>query len=1842
MNKKIKVLLCISAVIGMMNVSYAKDYGDITKSQTISGNNNTADSIDIGGSKAITNNGSITVSGDAELYGQAKLNNNEGSTFNIEGDITSYAKAVITNNGTLNLDGSFNNSEDNNSTSKFINNNIANIGGDLNNSTNVNNAGTLNIVGSFINSEVWEYYNSNTDKTTQKRASFTNTGTLNIQEGFENGSGAKFDNSGKITINGSISNAGNYEYTDDYDNEKTINTVFTNSGTITLDGDSATFTNDAKVTGEGILNLTNGAKGTNSNNVAQSELNLKDASEYTNSGNIKLNSLTISGAVYDAVTDPEDIPDIITEASSYVNEGYTELNTVDNKGKITNSGISSWEVVEKEDEDGNIISAKPQETKGGIIAQTINNDVNAEIDNSGYIKADLVANSGHITNTGKDDTWEDSSSIYQGEDLDDKEIEFKKDIHGGLEITELNNTKTGIIDGDGILRIGSGSNAGNITQGIINITSNFKNDGNLTSGTGFLNKGTISGKGSITLSGSHEYEYDDDDNITGNINDNRNEGTIEQDIVNIDGIFVNNGNIISNGEFSIDEETDERSGGFTNTGELIGIGNLTIKDGINDGTITQKDITISGNFENNGDITSNGKFSNTGNISGDSGNLILGDGSNQHTNNGTISQNDITINGNLLNDRKITSIGNFIANAAISGKGNLIINDGENNKGITQNNITINGEFNNNAQMTVKEVLTNHGEITNISNMIIAEIQNLTDAEINGEGSITISGGTNEGIINQNNITLNNSLTNNNTITSNTTLTNHAVIDGTGTLNIASGSSDKAITQDYINITGNFTNLANMTANEKLDNNAGTINNSAIITAVLDNSGTIQGDKGNLVINGGENSGVINQNGIIVNQEFSNTNTIVANLFQNDSTILGSTGSLTINTTGINNGSITQNSITNNGKFQNNKSITASLLTNTDEFINYGKDASLNINTLNNQNKFTVTDNANITLDNITNDKGTIQIANSSTLNIASQEKDLGGIINIDGGNNTFGVTGAEVNSEINIGKTASAILNFIEGTIKDTAEVNITDGSALIINGGNVNLNKNDDWSGSIGLTTGSLTISDINSNSQLVAEGGKLTIADNGILNIDNNSSILGAVDTVISGELNIQGGGVILNNNDKWKGTINLGTSGLENDTSTLIVSMTSEEMGVLHGENGNLIVDDLNLTIGNGSYIKEEVKIQTDGNIKITTGGQVAIDDNDILAQGAKLALDGGTLDYGRQENASAMVIGEKGNLNLLSGSILTISEGSNIKDAVALDIRENAILVLDKNLTLNLDKKDKWAGYIVNSNGTINADGVTEAKGDLIQSDGAINLSKSTITLNTNSAIDGGDINIEDNSNLIIINALLTGGDVKIDDTSSLVVKYARDEEFSLDSLTANGIKNDNGLIQAPLVDVMNSQLNRANIENLSIENQANFNIDILARSSKRNDSDKFVIGNLTGNGTIKLDDWRFTGDVFGKDAPIDRQVKLGSIFVDKDGNPLEATIETTDKRNFSPIGWYQLNKGAGAGNYTLDLVKFNPQVFRGQVATVSQWMNQLTIDDMLFTHSMVLPSFKEEDGGKMANHYASTDALFAPYQYSRKDGGIWYKTYGTFEHLQMNNGLKHVGNNAYGALIGADFGLKDLKNGWKFMPTAYVGYNGAHQYWSDVSQYQNGGQAGFLGTWYKDNFILGAMAYGGVYGNTMDVYGHTDETFNYFAGTAAKASYNIRVHRDFVIQPNLMAAYNYFGQQNWHSNFGQMGMMSGMLHGVNIAPGVNFIWERDTFSAYLTLQYMYNVNGASGGRAGNVHLPQLEMERGYIQYGIGFTKKFTDRASGYFQAVLRNVGRTGVGLQAGFLFRLGK
>lgn len=1510
-----------------------------------------------------------------------------------------------------------------------------------------------------------------------------------------------------------------------------------------------------------------------------------------------------------------------------------------------------------------------------VNAGTLNNEANltvntkltnsSTIDNSSSIVTKEIGNQSGASITGASGSLKISSGGINDGTIEQNIVSITGGTlvnSGTINATTFSNS--GQLTGTGKLIAAGGSNSTTIEQNTIEITGNYTNNGTMTANKEFTNASSdITGNGSLIIKDS-----------TGN---SSNGGCISQAIVNISGNkFTNTGSITASQEFTNsaanleNNNTITSNGSFTNTGNITGQGSISANQGgTNTGSMTQNEVTTGGTF-NNGDGTTAGtittdKLTNNGTFNNNSGSSIISDeiiNNDKFINNGSIGSSPDK--GTIDNKGTFTNNGSIIASTItnetgkefINNSGNEITADSFTNQGSVTNNGTINaGSLNNSSSitgntgsLTISNGGTNSGTISqnivsvtggtlNNENSITANEFN-NSATISGSGSLTATTGNNSGNITQDNVTIKGDYTNTGTITSNDNFTNSGNISGGGgKLIVNKGSNSGSISQDTLETSGTFENKGSIIANitnggtftnngtigtnqnkaEITNNGTFTNNNSVIASAItnnadktftnagnvvtdtITNNGTFDG-KGSITIGGGENTGTITQNNITINGNFANNGDMTANnSFSNSADITGG-GNLNINN-GNNTGNITQGEITVDGK-----------LTNTGGSISAGSIAN----------------------------NGTISLENGSSLEITGSDGTLGGIIDAIGTGNNLAAGNNNVTGTINIGNSSTASdLTLESGNVVADAVVNITQNGEFKLEGGETTLNSNDTWAGKVSLNGGNLT-TNVTQNGILDADTGELTVGS-GSLTIGQGSSIAGDVTTEIADgtTLNINNGGeVTLNSGDNWNGTVSL--NGGKLDVSGLTAN------GTLHGNSGDLIAGTGNLNIGTGSYIENEVAIQTSGNINITGDGIVGIDDNDTLASSSVISLkDNGTLNYGNTQNPSFKIEAESGNLNLLENSNMTIDGSSSIADAVALDIQKNATLTL-ASAEINLDKADKWNGTIDNQGGTINTDNVTQSSSTaaLIQSDGTTNIDKnSNITLGEKSEISGGDINITNNSVLNTVNANITGGNMTIDENSAFVVKNGT---FELDKIIASG----DGAMQNALIHTMNGERNMSSIGELNIANQANFNIDIHARSNQITSNDQFMVGSMTGDGVARIDQWSLNGDIFGWDAPIDRNIVLDHIFVDKDGNPLEGNIEITRDATLTPIGWYQLNQhGSGAGAlYSLDMIKFNPHVFRGQVTTIAQWQNQLAIDDMLFTHSMVLPSFKDEDGGVassglMANRYAATNPLFAPYQYSRKDGGLWYKMYGNFENLNMNlSGLGRVGNNSYGALIGADFGLKELKNGWKFMPTAYIGYNGAHQTYPGVGAYQNGGQAGFLGTWYKNNWIIGNLVYGGIYDNVMNVGGHADNTFNYFAGAATKFAYNWRFHRDWVLQPNFMAAYNFFGQQNWHSDYGQMGMMAGMLNGVNVAPGINLIWEKETFSIYGTLQYMYNVNGAVGGQAGNVGLPQLEMERGYIQYGIGFTKKFTDRFSGYLQAVLRNAGRTGCGFQMGFNFLLGK
>lgn len=798
----------------------------------------------------------------------------------------------------------------------------------------------------------------------------------------------------------------------------------------------------------------------------------------------------------------------------------------------------------------------------------------------------------------------------------------------------------------------------------------------------------------------------------------------------------------------------------------------------------------------------------------------------------------------------------------------------------------------------------------------------------------------------------------------------------------------------------------------------------------------------------------------------------------------------------------------------------------------------------------------------------------------------------------------------LNIGNVSKASLSLNSNSyIKKDTLVNINSKGEIKLNGGSITLDENDIWAGNISIGdentvgSGTLTIDGLTSNGGIFANGGTIDIVS-GRLTASANDVIKEATTVKIKNNalLAVRGGDVTLGSTTDWasKGGV------LLNNGALTIKNYLSNSNGIFQANSGKLMLENSTFTVGKDSFINSRVEtnIASNSKLQITDNGWVTIGDNDTW--NGEVSLAGGTLNYERTESTSSTMTGDliatSGNLNLLKDSYINIKSPSNIAQAVSVNIQKGATVEISNGAEFNLDSNDKWNGLIKNElDGILKTDNVNNsAFGGMLQQNKGVSIFDN----NSNITIDGKD-------------SYILGGTVEIKNGSALNIgSGVADNHFFVSDLN---MTNNSAL------NAMNSVLNKYQISNdMIVEGKNNLSIDIDGRNKV---GDAFIINNLTSNtdGTLNVADFNFIGL-----APIDRQFKI-RVF---DANSINDKVNftSTDKEIFTPIGYYNL-QSAGGGWYTSNMTRYNPQVFRGQVATLASYNNQLMIDDMLLNH-VTLDSERLLAQSKNANIYASTLPQFAPYQYKKEDGGLWYKSYVNFENLSLTQGLK-VGNNSYGSLVGADFPVIKLKHGWRLMPTAYIGYNGAHQIFNGVGMYQNGGQGGLMGTFMKDNFIGSVVAYGGGYNNEMSVAGNTDRAGNWFAGTAAKLAYNFHPTKHFTIQPTAFMSYNIFGRQNWGTNFGSMSMNSGLLNGINVAPGMNFIYAKETWSVYATFQYMYNINEQVGGRAGNVDLASVKMEHGYIQYGLGVTKTWKDRLNSFFQIVFRNGGRTGVGFQLG-------
>ncbi len=826
----------------------------------------------------------------------------------------------------------------------------------------------------------------------------------------------------------------------------------------------------------------------------------------------------------------------------------------------------------------------------------------------------------------------------------------------------------------------------------------------------------------------------------------------------------------------------------------------------------------------------------------------------------------------------------------------------------------------------------------------------------------------------------------------------------------------------------------------------------------------------------------------------------------------------------------------------------------------------------------------------------------------------------------TLAVSGSS--TVLNVGDaTHTGQITFNSGSsIAKGVTTNIYGGSTLNVEGGEAALSDGK-WLGNVNLTDGSLTLNNLSNVSNegtgtLSATGGNLTLDGNTRLTLDGSSSIAKGVVTDITKDaaVSLKQGELTLDGADTWNGTVVLD----KNSKGKLTFDgydTTVKGMGTLQADAGAIdIIDSSKITFGGEEEelggINKNVKTHIDESSSVTLleNGFLYLNDDDPDTADkweGKVNLDGGEFYYGVKNPES---VGElhatKGDLKLLDQSLLEIKEPSNVDDLVAVDIQQGATVDIQDKAKFNIsghdsetEKKDNWDGLVKNEGGEFTVSDMAHASGN----GGGLQQT-------------GGKSTFKDNSDIYISdkNSYITGGDVVIDGNSKLSfgagIKDMNAENLNMTDNTQLGI--------------MNGEINSAHADNVDVTGTANFTIDLDPRSKV---GDEFNFDNIKGSdATLNVSDFNFSGG-----APIDRNIRFQLFTGANEGINFDATKDL----KFTPIGYYGL-QSLGGGEYMAYLDHYNPQVFRGQVATMAMYTSQLFVDDMITNH-FILHNDRLIDNAKLANKYAAGGALFAPYQKTYEDGGLWSKSYVSFDKMDLTQGLS-VKNNIYGMLMGADLPSVELKKGWEFIPTGYVGYNGGHQHFDGVSMYQNGGQVGAMGTFIKDKFIGSVTAYGGGYTNDMSLNGYEDNAGNWFAGSAVKAAYNYSPLKDFTVQPNLFVAYNAFGKQNWGTDFGIMSMNSGMLNGVNVAPGLNLILQKDTWSLYGTASYMYFANDKLDGYAGNVHLPNVRMDHGYIQYGIGGTKTWNDRLAAYGQVNIRNAGINGIGFQAGinYLFDL--
>ena len=755
----------------------------------------------------------------------------------------------------------------------------------------------------------------------------------------------------------------------------------------------------------------------------------------------------------------------------------------------------------------------------------------------------------------------------------------------------------------------------------------------------------------------------------------------------------------------------------------------------------------------------------------------------------------------------------------------------------------------------------------------------------------------------------------------------------------------------------------------------------------------------------------------------------------------------------------------------------------------------------------------------------------------------------------------------------------------------------------------------------------------------------------NFANNSSIVGASinGSVISNAGTIDSVLGVISNNYSKAGTFNYGTifynkgniqdlnvsflnnTGIAEGTHAVGI-LANHKTGNINSINGNFIGNTLNgNTFGNGAGI-------TNSGVIGSISGKFI--NNYILAK--TYALGGALFNQGTIDNISGSFIG---NSTKTSSDSQLAFGGAVFSNNVDLNfVADNTTNIFSGN-------------YTEDSRGKLN-NAIFVRTNKIASSTGEETFYNPTVTFNAK------------NNGQFVIDDTIDGGEINSDYTEvkrnhQYNIKLAGDKSGKI--TINNNIYNAN-ISQLSVTSFVNdaSQLNYGNSLAMS---SGVMNINHLGLSPLN-------LKNFSNSGTINLNSvdinpatetmGRITADSYGSQTGT---INVNGLNVLADPNPdklqtnvlfADSAFANTVKYNgtkeyvgkiykysvgYSPSsGEFQFVRGGGSSG---GASAFNPSILNTSVnsqagtnATVNETFKYVFEHADAFTQLPSVERFAKINENKYA---LSTDfnsnLPSISSEFNNKAG--WFRPYVTFEKMNLRN-ASAVNATTYGSLVGFDSDFQTLKHGWTGVTTGYIGYTGSQLRYSGSDTTMNGGLLGLTQTFYKGNFWTALTATTGASAaQSTTMYGKEDFT-TLFAGIGSKTGYNFEFKEGkYIVQPIWFMSYT-MGKTFDYTNAAGVRIDSSPMHSIMLNPSVRFITNtRSGWQPYASVGMVWNAMSESNVKADGIRLPETSIKP-YVEYGVGLQKRYKDDFIAFGQAMVRNGGRNGISLTAGFRWAIGK